>query len=166
MEWLLLDSTVMRAHPCAAGALKKNGGQKEQALGKSVGGFSTKIHVSVDALGNPLRFILTGGQCGDAPQAIGLREGFKFEGVMADRGYDSDDIVAFIAANEAEVVIPPKKNRKETREIDWFTYRERSLVECFINRLKHYRGIFSRFEKYASRYHSLLSFSSALIWLT
>ena len=55
MEWLLLDSTVMRAHPCAAGALKKNGGQ--QALGKSVGGFSTKIHVSVDALGNPLRFI-------------------------------------------------------------------------------------------------------------
>ena len=166
MEWLLLDSTVMRAHHCAAGVLKKNGGQKEQALGKSVGGFSTKIHVSVDALGNPLRFILTGGQCGDAPQAIGLREGFEFEGVMADRGYDADDILAFIAANEAEVVIPPKKNRKETREIDWFTYRERSLVECFINRLKHYRGIFSRFEKYASRYHSLLSFSSALIWLT
>ena len=51
MEWLLLDSTVVRAHPCAAGAPKAKGGQAEQALGKSVGGFSTKIHVTVDALG-------------------------------------------------------------------------------------------------------------------
>ena len=123
--------------------------------------------------GTPLRFItsvtlstgLTAGQCEDAPQAIGLREGFEFEGVMADRGYDADDIVAFIADNEAEVMIPSKKNRKEPRETDWFTYKGRSLVECFINKIKHYRGIFSRFEKYASRYHSLLSFSSALIWL-
>ena len=54
MEWLLLDSTVVRAHPCAAGAPQENGGQQEQALGKSVGGFSTKIHVAVDALGTPL----------------------------------------------------------------------------------------------------------------
>lgn len=165
MEWLLIDSTVTRAHPCAAGAPKKSGGQAEQALGKSVGGFSTKIHAAVDALGNPLRLLLTGGQRGDATQAIPLLEGFDFSGVMADRGYDANDILDFIAQNDAEAVIPAKKNRVVQREIDWHTYKERHLVECFMNKIKQYRRIFSRFEKYASRYMSFLSFASALIWL-
>jgi transposase len=147
MEWLLIDSTVVRAHPCAAGAPKKNGGQAKQALGRSVGGFSTKIHAAVDALGNPLRFLLTGGQRGDATQAIPLLEGFDFAGVMADRGYDADDILEFIAQNEAEAVIPAKKNRIDQRETDWHTYKDRHLVECFMNKIKQYRRIFSRFEK-------------------
>ena len=165
MEWLLLDSTVVRAHPCAAGAPKEHGGQKEQALGKSVGGFSTKIHVTVDALGNPLRLLLTAGQRSDATQAIALLEGFDFEAVLADRGYDSDKILEFIAQNDAEAVIPAKKNRLVQRDTDWHTYKVRHLVECFMNKIKHYRRIFSRFEKYASRYMAFLSFASALIWL-
>ena len=165
MEWLLIDSTVTRAHPCAAGAPKKNGGQTEQALGKSVGGFSTKIHATVDALGNPLRLLLTGGQRGDATQAIPLLEGFDFSYVLADRAYDTNDILDFIAQNDAEAIIPAKKNRVIQREIDWHTYKERHLVECFMNKIKQYRRIFSRFEKYASRYMSFLSFASALIWL-
>lgn len=165
MEWLLIDSTVVRAHPCAAGAPKEQGGQAEQALGKSVGGFSTKIHVTVDALGNPLRLLLTGGQTGDATQAIALLEGFDFEAVLADRGYDTDKILAFIAQNHAEAVIPAKKNRLVQRDTDWHIYRTRHLVECFINKIKQYRRIFSRFEKYASRYKAFLSFASALIWL-
>ncbi len=64
-----------------------------------VGGFSTKIHATVDALGNPLRLLLTSGQRGGATQAIALLEGFDFGGVMGDRGYD------------AKAVIPSKKNR-------------------------------------------------------
>ncbi len=165
MEWLLIDSTVTRAHPCAAGAPKKNGGQAEQALGKSVGGFSTKIHATVDALGNPLRLLLTGGQRGDATQAIPLLEGFDFSCVLADRAYDTNDILDFIAQNDAEAIIPAKKNRIIQREIDRHTYKERHLVECFMNKIKQYRRIFSRFEKYASRYMAFLSFASALIWL-
>ena len=165
MEWLLIDSTVVRAHPCAAGAPHANGGQEAQALGKSVGGFSTKIHVTVDALGNPLRLLLTGGQSGDATQAIALLEGFDFEAVLADRGYDADKLLAFIAQNEAEAVIPAKKNRLIQRETDWHIYKVRHLVECFMNKIKHYRRIFSRFEKYAARYMAFLSFASALIWL-
>ena len=165
IEWLLIDSTVTRAHPSAAGAPKKNGGQTEQALGKSVGGFSTKIHAMVDALGNPLRLLLTGGQRGDATQAIPLLEGFDFSYVLADRAYDTNDILDFIAQNDAEAIIPAKKNRVIQREIDWHTYKERHLVECFMNKIKQYRRIFSRFEKYASRYMSFLSFASALIWL-
>lgn len=165
MEWLLIDSTVVRAHPCAAGAPKEKGGQAEQGLGRSVGGFSTKIHVTVDALGNPLRLLLTGGQQGDATQAIPLLEGFDFAAVLADRGYDADKILEFIAKTQAEAVIPAKKNRLVQRETDWHTYKTRHLVECFINKIKQYRRIFSRFEKYASRYMAFLSFASALIWL-
>lgn len=56
MENVMLDSTVVRAHPCAAEARKKEGGQAAQAPGRSRGGFSTKLHVNVDALSNPLRF--------------------------------------------------------------------------------------------------------------
>jgi transposase len=165
MEWLLIDSTVVRAHPCAAGASRKKGGQAKQALGQSVGGFSTKIHATVDALGNPLRLLLTGGQRGDATQAIPLLEGFDFSGVMADRGYDADDILDFIARNGAQAIIPAKKNRIVQRETDWHTYKDRHLVECFMNKIKQFRRIFSRFEKYASRYMAFLSFASALIWL-
>ena len=138
MEWLLIDSTVTRAHPCAAGAPKKNGGQAEQALGKSVGGFSTKIHAMVDALGNPLRLLLTGGQTGDATQAIPLLEGFDFSSVLADRAYDTNAILDFITKNDAKAVIPSKKNRIVQREIDWYTYKERHLVECFMNKISNY----------------------------
>ena len=69
LECLIIDSTVVRAHPCAAGAPPKKVARQAQALGRSRGGFSTKVHVSVDALGNPLRFILTGGQQHDITQA-------------------------------------------------------------------------------------------------
>jgi hypothetical protein len=69
VECLILDTTIVRAHPCAAGALHKSGGQTAQALGRSRGGFSTKIRFNVDALGNPLRFALTGGQRHDITQA-------------------------------------------------------------------------------------------------
>jgi len=169
LEWLLIDSTVVRAHPCAAGAPKENGGQEEQALGKRVGGFSTKIHVAVDGLGNPLRLLLTGGQRADSTQAIALLEGFDFEALLADRGYDSDKILEFVAQNDAEAVIRgalwAKKNRLVQRDTDWHTYKVRHLVECFMNKIKQYRRIFSRFEKYASRYKAFLSFASALIWL-
>ena len=67
----------------------KKGGQAAQALGRSRGGFSTKIHVSVDGLGNPLRFILTGGQQHDITQAEGLIAGYAGEHVLADQGYDA-----------------------------------------------------------------------------
>jgi len=62
MENIIIDSSVIRAYPCAAGASKNIGGQAKQAVGRSRGGFSTKIHVNVDALGNPLRYLLTAGQ--------------------------------------------------------------------------------------------------------
>ena len=62
-------------------------------------------------------------------------------------------------------VIPPRSHRNSLREYDTHLYRERNLVECFINKVKHYRHIFSRFDKLASRYLGFLSLVGALIWL-
>jgi len=112
-----------------------------------------------------LRFILTPGQTHDSTQAQALMNGYDYDRVLADKSYDADEILQFIAEQGAEAVIPPRANRKEQREYDTHWYKERHLVECFINKIKHYRRIFSRFEKLAKRYLGFLSFAGALIWL-
>lgn len=134
-------------------------------MGRSRGGFSTKIHANVDALGNPLRFLLTGGQQHDITQAEDLIAGYEFERVIADRSYDADHFLQKVADREAQAVIPPRKNRKEQREYDKHLYKERHLVECFFNKIKHYRRLFSRFEKLDKRHLGFLCFAGALIWL-
>lgn len=121
--------------------------------------------MSVDALGNPLRFTLTGGQSHDITQAKALIADYPSEYVIADRAYDSDEFVEVITTNRSIAVIPPKSNRKVSREYDEHLYKERHLVECFIGKIKHYRHIFSRFEKLSSRFLGFLSFVSALIWI-
>jgi len=143
----------------------KRGGQAAQALGRSQGGFSCKIHVLVDGLGNPLRFRLTAGQRHDITQAADLIAGWQFDHLIADRGYDSDGLLALVEAVPAQAVIPPKKTRLEQRAYDRWLYRERHLVECFINKIKHYRHLFSRFDKLDSRFLGFLQFAAALIWL-
>ena len=147
------------------GRFKKNGPQQEQALGRSRGGFGTKIHISVDALGNPLRFILTGGQRHDSTQAEALIEGFEFDYAIGDKAYDSNDILTAIADKKAVAVIPPRSSRTQSHDYDKHMYKERHLVECFINKIKWYRRIFSRFEKLARRYLAFLHLAATLIWL-
>ena len=141
---------------------KKNG---DQALGRSRGGFSCKIHITVDALGNPLRFILTGGHHRDITQAYELLEGFDFERLIADRGYSAQHFIDYLLERGMEAVIPPHQRAKILREYDEWLYRERHLIECFINKIKHFRRIFSRFEKLDSSFLGFLYFTGALIWL-
>ena len=163
LQSVFIDSTVIRAHPCAAGALGSNA--EAEALGR--GGFGTKIHALTDALGNPLNFVLTGGQASDMGQAETLLE-LTPEGAEAfigDKGYDSDAHVQAIEARDMAAVIPPRSHRTEPRKVDWFVYKERHLIECFFNKIKHYRRIFSRYEKTARNYRGMLRLVSALIWL-
>ena len=161
MENGMIDSTIIRAHPCAAGA-KKHG---EQALGRSRGGFTTKIHVIVDGLGNPLRFRLTAGQRHDIAQAQYLLEGFDFERLIADRGYSAAHFIDYLLDRGIEAVIPPHQRANVLREYDRWLYRERHLVECLINKIKHFRRIFSRFDKLDSPYSGSLNFVGVLIWI-
>ncbi len=162
-EYVSIDSTIVRAHACSAGL--RNSCQEEEALGRSKGGFSTKIHAAVDALGLPLKFILTPGQRNDCTQAIELTEEISGVTVIADKGYDSDAIIQQLAHQDCAAVIPPKRNRKIPRIIDRYLYKERHVIECCFGKLKHYRRIFSRFDKSASAFMSFLCFAGTLLWL-
>ena len=148
-----------------SGRLKKNGTQQEQALGRSRGGFSTKIHILVDALGLPLRFILTAGQRHDITQAEALLDSFQADYVIADKGYDADAFRDTIAQQDAEAVIPPRAVRLDPQAYDRHLYKERHLVECCINKFKWFRRIFTRYDKLARRYMAFLQFAASLIWL-
>jgi transposase len=137
----------------------------DQALGRSRGGFGTKVHIAVDALGNPVRLILTGGQVADVTQGEALIADIEVEHVIADKGYDSKKLVETIEASGAEAVIPPRSNRKEKREYDRHLYKDRNLVERFINRVKQCRRIATRYEKTARNYLAFWQLASIMVLL-
>jgi transposase len=126
---------------------------------------STKIHAAVDALGNPVRFILTEGQTSDYTKADELIAGFLTDFIIADKGYDSDAFVQSITNTGAQAVIPPRSNRKELRDYDHELYKERNLVERYFQKLKHYRRIATRHERLARNYKAILLLVSTVIWL-
>lgn len=163
LEYVMIDATIVRAHPCAAGYKKDS--HQEQGLGRSKGGFSTKIHLKVDALGNILKVIITPGQRNDCTQAKELLDGHIGEFTLADRGYDSDEIRETIKINNSEAVIPPRVNRKIQYHYDEDIYKERHAIECCFNKIKHFRRIFSRYDKSAQAFVSCLSFVGAILWL-
>ena len=130
-----------------------------------MGGFSTKIHILVDALGNPVEFILTGGQQADVTQAEALMQDHQADAVIADKAYDSDAVVDAAKRQGAEAVIPSKKNRKVPREYDKHLYKDRKKVEWFINLLKQYRRVATRYEKTARNFLGFVHVASIMILL-
>jgi len=122
--------------------------------------------VLVDALGNPLQFILTSGAAGDNPQAIPLLDGQRTQEVRADRGYDADATLTYIEQQlHATATIPPKKNRVTPRDCDYTAYKERHLIECCLGKRKHFRRVATRFDKYASRFLAFIHLASMFLWL-
>ncbi len=109
--------------------------------------------------------MLTGGQAHDITQGPALVSGRESDYVIGDKSYDADPLIELIEAQHAIPVIPPRRCRKELRWYDAALYKERHAVECFVNKIKHFRHIFSRFDKLATRYLSFLYFVATLIWL-
>ncbi len=132
--------------------------EDHQAIGRSRGGWTSKIHAVVDALGNPVRWLVTGGEVADITQAKPLLEGIKTDAVLADKGYDTNDLIDSIQASGAMAVIPPKRNRLVQRSYDRHLYKDRNLVERFFNRIKQFRRIATRYEKLARNYLNILAF--------
>ena len=150
------------------GGLKKadgTGGQADQALGRSRGGFGTKIHAAVNGLGLPVKRILTGGQAADVTQAQPLIQGLPLEVVIADKGYDSQAVVMAIEAQDAEAVVPSRPNAKSPRKTDWARYKDRNLVERFWVKMKHYRRVATRYEKKAQNFLAFVHLASLMILL-
>ena len=134
-------------------------------MGRSRGGFSPKIHIAVDALGNPIEFILTAGQEADVTQAEPLIRGNKAGTYILDKAYDSDAVVAAARRRGAEAVVPPKKNRKVARDYDKHVYKERKKVEWFINLIKRYRRVATQDEKTSRNFLGFVHVASIMVLL-
>ncbi|WP_419534572.1 IS5 family transposase [Endozoicomonas sp.] len=139
--------------------------QSTEAAGKSRGGLTTKIHAATDALGNPLRFILTAGQVSEYGQANALIEGLSTDFILADKGYDSNAFIKAVEMSGAQPVIPPKRNRLNQRAYDKEVYKERNLVERLFQKLKNFRRVATRYERLARNYMGMLQIAAVMIWL-
>ncbi len=133
----------------------------------SRGGKNTKIHAVADGLGNPLYVQLSGGQVSDISIAFDLLENVDGKGsiVMADRAYGAEALRMKIEENGATYCIPPKSNNLEPWEVDWWQYKERSNVERFFQKIKHYRRIATRYDKLACRFLAFVHLARIIIWI-
>jgi transposase len=122
------------------------------------------LHAAVDALGNPVRFILTPGQRNDVTQAEALIDGLPAEYVLADKAYDADPFRTAIESAQAKAVIPTSRSRSARSSHDRDLYKERNLVERFFNKLKQFRRIATRYEQTAAAYLSMVQLVAAVIW--
>lgn len=118
-----------------------------------------------DALGRPLRFIITAGQVGDITQAPALLEGQAGNAVLADKAYDSNALRAIIAKIGAEAVIPSNRTRRITIPHDALAYQQRNRIERCFQRLKHFRRFATRYERRTIHFKGFVFLAAAMIWL-
>ena len=173
-----IDGIIVRAHQHAAGAV---GGQAHEALGRSRGGFSTKIHVRAEGSGKPMALVVSGGERHESLYVERLLAGghvrrrgrgrprARPRRLVGDRGYSDRTVRRLLAQRHIRAVIPRRRDqRPEDRwyaAFDQRAYRERNRMERFMNRLKRFRRVATRFEKRAVHYVALLTLAAVLLWL-
>jgi transposase len=151
--------------------------QEREALGRSKGGFSTKIHLRCDGNGLPITFLITVGQRhetvvfeqlmeqGAVPRSSSGRPRLRPHRVVGDKGYSSGAIRRYLRCRGIRVTIPRKDNEKHRGKFDKSIYRTRNVVERCFNRLKQFRRIATRYEKKAENYLTMLTLASIQLWL-
>ena len=180
LDWAThyVDGTVVRAHQHAAGAV---GGQHREALGRSRGGFSTKVHLRAEGGGKPIALVLSGGERHESRYVEALlarghvrragrgRPRVRPERLVGDKGYSYPTVRRALARRGVRAVIPRRRDQRpgdgRYAAFDRATYRERNRIERLINRLKQHRRIATRYEKRAVHYAAMLTVAAALLWL-
>ena len=119
-----------------------------------------------DAMGRPLRFIITAGQVGDVTQAPALLEGHAAKAVLADKAYDSNALREIIAVMGAEAVIPSNRTRKIIIDHDEATYINRNRIERCFGRMKHFRRFATRYERRTIHFKGFVYLVAAMIWMS
>ncbi len=162
-DWLFIDGSIVKADQDSSGAASDD----TQAIGKSRGGNSTKIHLAVDSGGLPVHFEISGGQVNDIVHAENLIAHSPLAGsVISDKGYDSEALREFIEKRGSRVYIPKKKNSNTGNiDMDWCLYQYRHLVENVFLKIKKYRAVATRYDKLARNYHSVIALAFIMIWL-
>ena len=158
------DSTVVRAHVSAAGAKR---GQENQALGRSRGGFSSKIHLKTDFDGLPIAFHLTGGEVSDTTQleiSLDIGPDIAPRAAITDKGYDSAANRAACRRRGIIPVIPYRENAKNRPSFfPRLLYKTRARVEQTIGKLKRFKRVAMRCEKTQDSYGAFVAFACTLI---
>ncbi len=160
----MIDSTVVRAHHQATGRKK---GTPRQGFGRSKGGFTTKIHLRVNGAGLPMRSDITPGQTSDYLGFELVMSDYLPEPavLLADRGYDSDDVRKTMAARIVVPVTPMRKTRKLRIAVDRKLYRLCNLVARCFNKLKNARRVATRYNKTAESFLGFIDITSIRLWL-
>ena len=122
------------------------------------------MHLAVDSHGMPIRIVVTEGTTADCTQACMLIEGLTAEYLLADKGYDSNDIIDQAIVQSIKPVIPPKRNRLLARAYDKDLYRLRHLVENAFLHLKRWRGIATRYAKNTASFLAVVQIRCIALW--
>lgn len=168
-ELWCIDGTIIRAHRAAAGA-RKHGelaeeNAKKNALGRSRGGFSTKLHILTDGQGIPLGVTLTPGQSNEGrefPNVIAAsivsiyRLCNRPEALTGDKAYATNAIREALRTKGINDIIPSRSHERANPNFDRRLYRIRNVVERFIGWLKEYRRIATRYEKLVQSYLAMI----------
>ncbi len=175
LDWQVhyVDSTTARA----SARRRCQGGPDAEALGRSRGGFSTKIHLRVEGGGKPFTFVLTPGQAHEAPHLLTLlnQGAVKRKGpdrpkprphrIVADKGYTGQPNRALLRRRGIRFTIPRRSNERRPGTFDRVLYLQCNRIERLINRLKQFRRIATRYEKRAENYLAILTIAAILLWL-
>ncbi len=157
---IILDGSIVRAHQDSCGGA---GGPKENAIGRSRGGRTTKVHLAVDKKKRPVRILVSPGNDHDITKFDELIDGFSANACLADKAYDAKRVIDALEDNGIEAVIPARACSK-ARQFNEALYTIRYLVECSFHDLKRFRRIATRYEKTARNFVGFLNLACWVLW--
>ncbi|WP_323038774.1 IS5 family transposase [Gemmobacter sp.] len=160
LEYAMIDATIVKVHRHGQGA---KGGTQSQAIGRSKGGMTTKTLALTDALGNLVRFRLMPGQRHDSVEVPPLIDGIAFDGLIADKAFDSNALVVELNDRGARIVISQHPARAQKLRIDPDIYIWRHLIENFFCKLKEFKRIAMRACKTDQSFEAMIYLAAAVI---
>lgn len=162
---LIIDASHLKAHRTAASLTVKGGAPRR--IGRTKGGLNSKLHAVTDGEGKPLMLVLSEGDMSDHTGAKLLYPHLPAaETLIADKGYDSDELRDALAAKDVKPCIPPKSNRTADISYDKDFYKMRGRTEIMFGRLKDWRRIAMRYDRSAHTFFSAICIAAVVIfWL-